>query len=106
MNNIEKYTKYFMAQAMGKLPNQRGGSLLTLNKALDWVTKFCDVASQATKVVSPIEMVADRIKNEVFQKDIKEHKGKSITHIPKSSKRKRSHKKHSHRLIKRIKKDD
>jgi hypothetical protein len=104
MNNTEKYKKYFMAQAMGKLPIQRGGSLLTLNKALNWVTKFCDVASQATKVVSPIEMVADRIKNEVLQKDIKEHKDESTPHSPKSHRRKRLHKEQSHKLIKRNKK--
>ena len=105
MSNIDKYTRYFMAQATGKLPNQRGGSLLTVNKALDWVTKFCDVASHAAKIVSPLEMIADRVKNEALHDTPRIKEDAELTQAHKRANRKRK-KPHSHLLIKRFKKDE
>ena len=58
MDRVEKYKKYFMAQANGKLPTRVGfGTLLTLDKALDRVNKVCDVASYSSQAVSPVQQV-------------------------------------------------
>ena len=68
MDRVAKYTKYFTAQAAGKIPSQRGGmfaGLLTLDNALNWVNKFCDIAADAVQVASPIKQVADRVKSEL-----------------------------------------
>ena len=57
MDRVTKYTQYFTAQADGKIPLQRGGmfgGLLTLDNALNWVNKFCDIATDTVQVISPI----------------------------------------------------
>lgn len=110
MNRTEKYTSYFMAQAHNKLPNQRGGKLgtvLTLNKALDWVNKFCDIASTTAKIVSPVQQVADQVKREIERESEIKHSDKAnTTHKPIRQHRKRTRETRDlpgHLLIKKIK---
>jgi hypothetical protein len=67
MDRIEKFKKYFTAQAKNMLPHQRGGRFgpLSVDNALKWVNKFCNLAEETIKIVSPVQQVADRVKNEV-----------------------------------------
>ena len=108
MDRVEKYKKYFMAQANGKLPNQIGGmfgTLLTLDKALDWVNKFCDVASYSSQVVSPVQQVANQVKSELEHgKSINEEDAKKPSHKGKRRRSSKSKKVQAHQLVKRFKK--
>jgi hypothetical protein len=102
MDRAEKYKKYFLAQASGKLPIQTGGmfgTLLTLDKALDWVNKFCNV-------VSPVQQVTERVKNELQNESLNEQDKHEESHKPKKISRKRSKKLHAHKLVKRFKKNE
>lgn len=116
MDRIEKFKKYFTAQAKNMLPHQRGGRfgpLLSVDNALKWVNKFCNLAEEAIKIVSPVQQVADRVKSEV-QRSGHDHINNSLPpqklHKPaRRRKRKRSdtegsRKTQSHKLVKRSKK--
>ena len=48
MSRIEKYTQYFMAQALGELLNQRG-------------------ATNIARVISPVQQVVEQVKSEIRQ---------------------------------------
>lgn len=107
MNRTEKYTRYFIAQADGELPKQRGGMLgtvLTLNKAMDWVNKFCDIA--ATRVISPVEQVNERVKSQIEQEsEIKEAAKTTTPHKQKRRQRKRTLERQAlagHSLLKKL----
>ena len=108
MERVDKYKKYFMAQANGKLPNQMGGmfgTLLTLDKALDWVNKFCDIASYSSQVVSPVQQVANQVKSKLQREEsIKEQDTQQTNHKHKRYRRSNSEKIQPHKLVKRFKK--
>ena len=110
MDRVAKYTQYFTAQADGKIPRQRGGMLggvLTLDNALNWVNKFCDIATDTVQVISPIKQVADRVKSELLNgvdNTIKQPQVPKKPHKLKRSRKKQSDKTQAHKLVKRFKK--
>lgn len=109
MERVEKYKKYFMAQANGKLPNQIGGNfgtLLTLDKAMDWVNKFCNVASHAAQVVSPVQQVTEQVKSELMHEtSIKKPDTQETRHKGKRRRSNKSNASQAHKLVKRFKKE-
>ena len=109
MDRVTKYTKYFTAQADGKIPIQRGGmfgGLLTLDNTLNWVNKFCDIAADAIQVTSPLKQVANRVKSELLntENSTKEQKVVNKPHKLKRRGKRQSDKTHLHKLVKRSKK--
>lgn len=104
MNRVDKYQAYFTAQANGKIPRQRGGGGLSLNKVLEWTKKVCDIASSASRIVSPVQQVAEQVESSLKQDPINTKGSGSNKQTVKKRCRKNTYQVSPHKLVKRYRK--
>jgi hypothetical protein len=102
MDRVEKYKAYFTAQAAGKFPRQRGG--ISLNKVLEWTKKACDLASVASKIVSPVQQVTDQVKSSLRREQLNTTGSGLKNQNVRKRCSKNTYKGRAHKLVKRSRK--